>query len=78
MDAVRFLLKKNITAMAKDEMIEGYFDGFRDFRAELPKLNNYSPAYKHGWLNGRDDRISKPRDRADVLRKRAEMILRES
>lgn len=58
-----------------DEMTEGYLDGFSDTRMDLPKQNNYSPAYVHGWLNGRDDRINKPRSTADVLRRRADMIL---
>ena len=61
-----------------DEMIEGYLDGLHDHRNELPKMNNHSPAYKHGWLNGRDDRLEKPRDRADVLRAKANMILGET
>ena len=50
-------------------------DGRDDFRVALPKEHNYSPAYVHGWLNGRDDRIGKPRDNAAVLRARAEMII---
>lgn len=58
-----------------DEMIQGYWDGKDDARMELPKQNNYSPAYVHGWLNGRDDRIGKPREFASVLRARAAMIL---
>lgn len=58
-----------------NEMTQGYLDGRDDHRADLPKNTNYSPAYVHGWLNGRDDRIGKPRDTAAVLRARAEMIL---
>lgn len=56
-------------------MIQGYCDGRDDTRMELPKQHNYSPAYVHGWLNGRDDRIGKPRAFASVLRARADMIL---
>lgn len=58
-----------------EEMIQGYLDGKDDIRMELPNKNNFSPAYVHGWLNGRDDRIHKPRDSASVLRARADMIL---
>ena len=58
-----------------EEMIQGYFDGKDDWRTELPKSHNYSPAYEHGWLNGRDDRVHQPRDTAAVLRARADLIL---
>lgn len=57
------------------EMVMGYIDGRDDFRKELPINHNYSPAYVHGWLNGRDDRFGKPRDRAAILRARAHIIL---
>jgi hypothetical protein len=57
------------------DMIKGYLAGKDDWRNNLPEGHNYSPAYEHGWLNGRDDRIHKPRERASVLRARAEMIL---
>ena len=60
--------------MTESEMIQGYFDGMKSSRKELPDFN-FSAAYKHGWMNGRDDRMKKPRDRAEVLRRRAEMIL---
>ena len=59
-----------------EEMVQGYLDGFKDDRAELPKQTNRLPAYTHGWLNGRDDRIGKPRERAEVLRRKADMILK--
>jgi len=52
----------------------GYCDGFSDERMELPNNSNYSPAYIHGWLNGRDDRIKKPRASAKVLLKQADLI----
>lgn len=58
-----------------NSMIEGYYDGFRDERSELPENHNFSPAYAHGRLNGRDDRICKPRDTAANLRRRADLIL---
>ena len=56
-----------------DEMLEGYRDGL-DLDSPTPS-GNRSAAYHHGFLNGRDDRHSKPRDTADVLRRRAGMIL---
>lgn len=67
-------LNKSVTP---PDMIQGYMDGMDDFRADLPKENNYSPSYVHGWLNGRDDRLGKPRDTAAVLLARAEMIIVE-
>lgn len=60
-----------------NEMIEGYHDGRESDRTELHKGHNYSVAYVHGWLNGRDDRLGKPRERAAVLKARASMILGE-
>ncbi len=63
---------------AEEDMLDGYRDGFDDDRAELPEsLSNRGAAYKHGWLNGRDDRVGKPRDVASVLRRRAYMALQE-
>lgn len=62
--------------MSEKEMVDGYLDGFKDFRKSLPEGHNYGPAYMHGWLNGLDDRTGKPREHADVLRTRAMMILR--
>jgi ribosome modulation factor len=55
------------SSAAESEMIQGYLDGFRDSRHELPELSNYSPAYVHGWRNGRDDRMRSPRAPAAVL-----------
>lgn len=44
------------------EMTEGYIDGWGDDRPELPEsLANRSASYRHGWLNGRDDRLGTPR-----------------
>ena len=60
---------------ALSEMVRGYFDGFGSGSAELPECHaKRSRAYRHGWLNGRDDQIGRPRERADVLRRRAAMI----
>ena len=58
------------------EMVEGYRDGFKDNRDEFPMPSNRSAAYRHGWLNGRDDRRNRPRAPAAVLRERSEAILR--
>lgn len=56
-------------------MMDGYFAGLDSGSYELPECQkDKSAAFKHGWLNGRDDRLGKPRDRADVLRRRARMI----
>ena len=50
-----------------DSMIEGYFDGLNDTRIDPPPLSNRSYCYQHGWLNGRDDRVKKPRALAATL-----------
>ena len=51
------------------EMVEGYLDGFTDDRLDYPPgLANRGACYRHGWLNGRDDRIGRPRASAAVLR----------
>jgi hypothetical protein len=57
----------------RDEMLEGYLDGFHPDAIEPGE--NRSEAYRHGWLNGRDDRLGVPRLPADVLRGRAAGIL---
>ena len=60
--------------MTNDDMLEGYFDGLRDDRLELPKtFSNRSRSYCHGWLNGRDDRTRNPRAPAYILRLQAIM-----
>lgn len=51
-----------------DDMLDGYRAGFTDERAEYPTHSNRSEAYKHGWLNGRDDRLNDPRDTAASIR----------
>jgi len=51
------------------ELVDGYRTGFSDDREKLPAQHNYSPLYVFGWLNGRDDRIGKPRDTAENLRR---------
>lgn len=54
------------------EMMQGYLDGYEDDRTELPaSLANRTHSYIHGWLNGRDDRLHKPRAPAYALREMA-------
>lgn len=61
-----------MTDLVDDEVYEGYRDGRSDERDSLPaSMANRSDAYVFGWLNGRDDRLRKPRAKADDLRKRA-------
>lgn len=43
------------------DIVDGYFDGREDARDEYPESSNRSAFYRHGWLNGRDDRVGKPR-----------------
>ena len=67
-----------VSGMEADKlMVDGYLAGFKSSLAEPPPvLSAFWPvSYRHGWLNGRDDRIRSPRATADVLRRRAEMIL---
>lgn len=59
-----------------DEMVEGYMRGIDWNLGYLPEwLEGKSIAYKHGFQNGQDDSRGHPRERADVLRRRAEMII---
>lgn len=59
-----------------DDMIMGYRAGLNSENNEMPSiLKKESAAFKHGWLNGRDDRLNKPRDSAFVIGKRADIIL---
>jgi len=59
------------------EVTEGYMDGLSDDRSDLPaSLANRSDEYRHGWQNGRDDRLKRPRAsaariRADIAQIRA-------
>lgn len=59
-----------------DQMVKGYMDGM-DWSSfyEPASLEHKPPAYKHGFRNGMDDRKGQPRDTANVLRRRAEMII---
>lgn len=65
---------------ANDDMVkgyfEGYFDGFKDDRDDFPEsLSNRGAAYRHGWLNGRDDRHGTPRAAAADLRAAAQTAM---
>ena len=62
---------------AEAEMLEGYLDGRSDTRLEYPAQSNRSDAYQHGWLNGRDDRIHRPRLSAQTLRIIADRIIHD-
>jgi hypothetical protein len=61
--------------LPEDEIAEGYRDGREDDRDSLPaSMANRSDAYVFGWLNGRDDRIGKPRAEAETLRRMADKL----
>jgi hypothetical protein len=60
---------------AEAQMLEGYRDGFADDREALPAGTNHPIAYVHGWLNGRDDRLSNPRLPAAEIMAQAAAIL---
>ena len=58
-----------------DRVVIGYMEGLSSEDLELPsRYKNSKAAFKHGWLNGRDDRIGRPRDSYDVLMARYKMI----
>lgn len=60
-------------------MVCGYLAGYDSGSAELPECyKDKSAAFKHGWLNGRDDRLGQPHEKASVLRRRADMILSDN
>jgi ribosome modulation factor len=59
---------------ANDEMVEGYRDGRASDLEELPAGSNRSESYVHGWRNGRDDRVQRPRAAASQLRDEATEI----
>jgi len=63
--------------MSETDMVQGYCDGMDDKRIALPENTNYSAAYVHGWLNGRDDRLHKPRDTYKNHKATAEILLKE-
>ena len=48
-----------------DEVTQGYWDGMDD---EPAPGANRSDLYRFGWMNGRDDRLHKPRAPAATLR----------
>lgn len=60
--------------MDQDEVLEGYLDGLKDERDELPASSNRSDSYRHGWSNGRDDRLARPRGSAAEIRRSLEEI----
>ena len=58
-----------------DDLVGGYRKGFKSCTLELPDCyQNYPAAFKYGWLNGRDDRIGRPRASYKVLMARYKII----
>lgn len=71
-------VRSDVTAKL-DEMVQGYMDGIDWTSIYEPSwLARKSVSYIHGFKNGMDDRQGNPREKADVLRRRAAMILGES
>lgn len=56
--------------IANDEMIAGYLDGL-DIDSPEPSENR-SHSYRHGFANGRDDRMGEARSSAQALRDQAD------
>lgn len=62
-------MTKLFTPKQNDDTLAGYLDGYSDTRREYPDiLSNRSDLYRHGWENGRDDRIGIPRSTAANIR----------
>lgn len=48
----------NLTENVNQDMIDGYLNGLKDIEEEFPaRLSNRGAAYRHGWNNGRNDRL---------------------
>jgi hypothetical protein len=62
-----------MTATSEYEMLDGYFDGL-DLNSPEPS-GNRSASYRHGFLNGRDDRKGRPRDSYANLLLQAEIAM---
>lgn len=59
-------------------MIDGYLSGFTNPRHYMPLLiQKQSVAFRHGWKNGRDDKLGyiNFNDSASSLKARARIIL---
>ncbi len=61
--------KPDMYSDADWEMVQGYMAGKDGLRAQRS-----TAAYMHGYRNGVSDRTGVPHERAEVLRRRAEMI----
>ena len=62
--------------LKESQMVDGYLTGRQTKVYDMPEWLSEKPvAWKHGWLNGRDDAFHSPRAYASVLRARADMIL---
>lgn len=60
----------------ENDMVRGYIAGFNSGSLDIPACHDMqSTAFRHGWMNGRDDRVGQPRERYSVLRARADLIL---
>ena len=66
-----------MSASKLDKMVAGYRAGLTSDQMEPSDYAKrvHGAAWIHGWFSGRDDRIGQPRDKASVLRRRADMIL---
>lgn len=57
---------------AEADMLQGYVDGLA---GDPEPGQNRSGSYRHGWLNGRDDRAHNPRAFTGTLRELAETAI---
>ena len=66
------------TPKQNDDILLGYLDGYSDDRDEYPDtLKNRSDLYRHGWENGRDDRLGRPRSTAQSIRYALSLLVDE-
>ena len=61
----------HLGAWQSAELLEGYRDALN---GQPAPGGNRSAFYRHGWLNGRDDRSGKPRASAASIRRELEAI----
>jgi ribosome modulation factor len=75
---VEDLEMKMKSTKANPDIVEGYMDGISDKEIDFPeRIANRSRSYKHGWRNGRDDRVSHPRKTFDELSRDAEAAMKQ-
>lgn len=73
MTAWRLGMSDKPKVLANDDMVVGYLDGL-DLSSPEP-TDNRSHSYRHGFANGRGDRVGKPRDSYAELVRMADLAM---